>query len=126
MPAEDGVVQEGDIVGILKVFFVRTGAIGKRLGFKAGDIRIREQIVRANLTWSEDGETKRERIKKRFFGYFRSHVAEWEPVIAAGSVEVERKKVARIRIKEILLPENTVITPLFIRHALGSLIDVVQ
>ncbi|MDI3497706.1 DUF22 domain-containing protein [Archaeoglobus sp.] len=127
LPAEDGVVEEGDIVGILKVFFVRTGAIGKRLGFKAGDIRIREEIVQANLTWKEDGEIRRERIKTRFFGYFRSHVAEWEPVIAAESVDVERGEVARIKIKEITLPEYTVITPLFIRrHALGSLIDVVQ
>ncbi len=127
LPTDDGRVERGDIVGILKVFFVRTGAIAKRLGFRAGDIRLREEMVDANLTWGEEGEVRRERIRTRFFGYFRSHVAEWEPVIAAESVEVERGRVERIKIREIKLPEYTVITPLFIRrHSLGSLIDVAQ
>jgi len=120
-------VEEGDIVGILKVFFVRTGAIGKRLGFKSEDVRLRQEMVKANLTWRDNDKIRREKIRIRFFGYFRSHVAEWEPVIAAESVEVERGRVVRIRVKDITLPRYTVVTPLFIRrHTLGSIIDVIQ
>ncbi|WP_290596225.1 MULTISPECIES: DUF22 domain-containing protein [unclassified Archaeoglobus] len=127
LPIEDGFVEKGDIVGVLKVFFVRTGVIGKRLGFKSSDIRIREEMVDANLTWKDGGEVRRERIRTRFFGYFRSHVAEWEPIIAAESCDVEEGVVARIKIKEIRLPENTVVTPLSIRrHPLGTVLDVIQ
>lgn len=127
LPVEDGVVERGDIVGVLKIFFVKTGPIGRRLGFSPSDIRIREEMIDANITYRLDGEIERQRIRTRFFGYFRSHIAEWEPVIADESIEIEAGEVVRVKIKKINLQPNTVVTPLHImRNALGSVVDVIQ
>lgn len=127
LPVEDGVVEKGDIVGVLKVFFVKTGVIDRRFGFSASDFKIREDMVTANLVYKENGELKRKTIKTRFFGYFKSYIAEWEPVISAENVDVKKGDVRRIRIKEIRLQPNTVVTPLHImRNAFGSVIEVAQ
>ena len=127
LPIEEGSVERGDIVGVLKVFFVKTGTISRRLGFSPSDIRIREEMVDANITYRFNGQIERQRIRTRFFGYFRSHIAEWEPVIADESIDVQAGEVTRVKIKEINLQPNTVVTPLHImRNALGSVVDVVQ
>lgn len=127
LPVEDGVIEKGDIVGVLKVFFIKTGMLDRRLGFSASDIKIREEMVDANLVYRQNGEIKREKIRTRFFGYFKSYIAEWEPMISAENVDVKKGVLTRIKIKEILLQPNTVVTPLHImRNVYGSVIEVAQ
>ncbi|MDI9610502.1 MAG: DUF22 domain-containing protein [Archaeoglobales archaeon] len=127
LPVEDGIVEEGDIVGVLKVFFVKTGMLDRRFGFSASDIKIREDMVSANLVYKEGGELKREKIKTRFFGYFKSYIAEWEPVVSAENIDVKKGEVERIKIKEIVLQPNTVVSPLHImRNTFGSVVEVAQ
>lgn len=127
LPVEDGIVEEGDIIGVLKVFFVKTGLLDRRFGFSASDIKIREDMVSANLVYKERGELKREKVRTRFFGYFKSYIAEWEPVVSAENIDVKKGEVKRIKIKEIVLQPNTVVSPLHImRNAFGSVIEVVQ
>lgn len=127
LPVEDGIVEKGDIVGVLKVYFVKTGIIDKMFGFSASDIKIREDMVTANLVYKGNGEIKREKIKTRFFGYFKSYIAEWEPIVSAENLDVKKGEVRRVRIKEILLQPNTVVSPLHImRNAYGSVVEVVQ
>lgn len=127
LPVDNGVIRSGDLIGVLKVFFVKVGTISRRLGFSAGDIKLREEIVRARMVYRDDGNIYRDEIKTKFFGYFRSHIAEWEPLIADENVEIGKGEMMRINIKEIDLPPNTVVTPLHImRHALGTVVDVVQ
>lgn len=127
LPVEDGVIEKGDIVGVLKVFFVKTGMIDRRFGFSASDIKIREEMVDANLVYRLNGELRREKIKTRFFGYFKSYIAEWEPIISAENVEIKKGMMARVKIKHINLQPNTVVTPLHImRNAYGTVVEVVQ
>ncbi|MEM0215210.1 MAG: DUF22 domain-containing protein [Archaeoglobaceae archaeon] len=127
LPVEDGFIEKGDIVGVLKVFFVKTGMIDRRFGFSASDIKIREEMVDANLVYKQNGEIRREKIRTRFFGYFKSYVAEWEPIISAENVEIKKGMLTRIRIKDITLQPNTVVTPLHImRNAYGTVVEVVQ
>lgn len=127
MPVDDGVVEKGDIVGVLKIFFVKTGMIDRRFGFSASDIKIREEMVDANLVYRQNGELKREKIRTRFFGYFKSYIAEWEPVVSADNIEVKKGVLARVKIKDIVLQRNTVVTPLHImRNVYGSVIEVAQ
>lgn len=127
LPVEDGIVEKGDIIGVLKIFFVKTGMIDRIFGFSPSDIKLREDMVSANLVYRENGELKRKKIKTRFFGYFKSYIGEWEPIVSAENIEVKRGEVRRIKIREIHLQPNTVVTPLHImRNAFGSTIEVVQ
>ncbi len=127
LPVEDGTVEKGDIVGVLKVFFVKTGMIDRIFGFSASDIKIREEMVDANLVYKQNGELKREKIRTRFFGYFKSYIAEWEPLISSENVEVKKGVLNRIKIREITLQPNTVVTPLHImRNVFGSVVEVAQ
>jgi hypothetical protein len=127
LPVEDGTVEKGDIIGVLKVFFVKTGMIDRIFGFSASDIKIREEMVDANLVYRQNGELKREKIRTRFFGYFKSYIAEWEPIVSAENVDVRRGVLTRVKIKEIALQPNTVVTPLHImRNVYGSVVEVAQ
>lgn len=127
LPVEDGKICKNDIIGVIKIFFVKTGLIERQLGFSASDIKIREEIFGANLVYKEGEEIKREEIKNKIFGYFKSYIADWEPLIAAERVEVKKGEIARLKLKPVSLPPNTVVTPLHImRNALGSVVEVVQ
>ena len=127
VPIEDGVVKDGDLVGVLKVFFIRTGLLSRIPLLKPPKVELREEITEANITWRDNGNVYREKIRTKVFGYTRSHVGVWELLVADETVRVKRGDVLRIRIKEVRLPHNTVVVPLSImRNAYGTVLDVVQ
>jgi hypothetical protein len=127
MPIESGEVKKGDLVGVLKVFFIRTGLLSRLFGLRPPKVELREEIVEANLTWRDNGNIYRESFKTEVFGYTRSHIGVWELLIADETVRVKAGELTRIKIKELKLPPNTVVVPLGImRNAYGSVLDVVQ
>jgi hypothetical protein len=127
LPVDDGVVREGDLIGVLKVFFIRTGLFSRILSLSPPKVELTEEIVEANLTWRDDGDVHRGGFRIKVFGYTRSHIGEWRAIVASESVAVRAGEVVRVKIKEIDLPANTVVVPLNVtRNSLGSVIDVVQ
>jgi hypothetical protein len=127
VPVDDGVIKAGDLVGVLKVFFIKTGLLSRIPILKPPKVELREEIVEANITWRDNGNIYRESMKTKVFGYTRSHVGVWELLIADERVKVKKGDIVRIRIKEVDLPPNTVVVPLsFMRNAYGSVLDVVQ
>ncbi len=127
VPIDDGVVKAGDLVGILKVFFIRTGLLSRIFRLGPPKVELREEIEKAYLTWRDNGNVYREEIETKVFGYTRSHIGVWELLVADESVKVKKGEVTRIRIKEVHLPQNTVVAPLpFMRNAYGSVLDVIQ
>jgi len=127
VPVDDGVIKAGDLVGVLKVFFIKTGLLSRIPLLKPPRVELREEIVEANITWRDNGSIYREPIKTRVFGYTRSHIGVWELLIADERVKVKKGDVVRIKIKEVNLPPDTVVVPLsFMRNAYGTVLDVVE
>ena len=127
LPIQDGKIEEGDLIGVLKVHFVKVGRLRGLIGISPSDIVLKEELTTATITYRDNGNIFRDKIRTRVFGYIRSHIAEWEPVIADEDIEVSEGELKIVRIKEIELQPYTVITPLYImRHPLGSLVDLIQ
>ncbi|MEM4702098.1 MAG: DUF22 domain-containing protein, partial [Archaeoglobaceae archaeon] len=127
LPIESGEIKKGDIVGVLKVFFVRTGLLGKTLGFAQPKVEMVKEKVTGNIVWRDDGNVYRERVEVEDFGYKRTHIALWEPLVADEDVSVRAGEVKRIKIREINIPSDTIVVPIgFMMNAYGSVIDVVQ
>jgi hypothetical protein len=124
---DDGVVERGDLVGVLKVFFIRTGLLSRIFSLSPPKVELREEVVEANVCWRDNGNIYREKMTTEVFGYTRSHIGEWESVVAGERMKIKAGEVARIRIKELKIPPNTVIVPLNVmRNTTGVLLDVVQ
>ncbi|MET1124099.1 MAG: DUF22 domain-containing protein [Archaeoglobaceae archaeon] len=127
MPVESGEIKKGDLVGVLKVFFIKTGLLARIFSVSAPKVEIRKKITEAFVTWRDDGNIYRSKSKLEVFGYARSHIGVWELLVADEDVEVKKGDVVRVNIKEVKLPPNTVVVPLSVmRHALGTVLDVVQ
>uniref|UniRef100_A0A7C3M9X7 DUF22 domain-containing protein n=1 Tax=Archaeoglobus fulgidus TaxID=2234 RepID=A0A7C3M9X7_ARCFL len=127
IPVEDGEIKKDDLVGVLKVFYIRTGMLSKLLGLNPPKVELRKHVSEANITWRDNGNIYRERAKIEAFGYTRSHIGVWETLIADEDVSVRKGDVVRIRIREVKLPPSTVVVPLSImRHACGTVLDVVE
>ncbi len=124
LAVEDGTVEEGDLIGVIQVLFVKVGTLSKILGFVPKDIKIREEFKNAYIVY-DDGS--RRKVRMRLFGYVASNIAEWRLVVAEEDLEVEKGGVYRINIRPIELQPCTVVTPLTIlRHPLGSVVDVIE
>lgn len=127
LPVEDGVIKKGDMVGVLKVFYIKTGLLTRILGLEPPKVELKKGFHEANIVWRDNGNIYREPAKVTILGYMRSHVGVWELLVADETVRVKRGDVLRIRIKEVRLPPNTVVVPLSImRNAYGTVLDVVQ
>ncbi len=127
LPVDSGVIEEGDIVGVLKVFFIKTGLLSKLLNLKPKKVELREEFVEAKITWRHNSEIRRKRIRTKVFGYTRTNVGVWEVLVADEDVEFRAGDVLRVKIREIELPPNTVVVPLSItRNPFGTVVDVVH
>jgi hypothetical protein len=127
LPIDNGEIKKGDIVGVLKVFFVKTGLVGKTLGLGSAKVEVIKEKVSGNLVWRDDGNIYREKVEVEDISYGKTHIATWEPVISEEELKVHPGEVRRIRIREIRLPPNTVVVPIgFMMNAYGSLVDVIE
>lgn len=127
LPIESGEIKKGDLVGVLKVFFVRAGLLSRIFNLNPPKVELEEEIIEAYLTWRDNGNVYRERFRTEVFGYTRSHIGVWETIVAKETVKVKKGEVVRINIREVKLPPNTVVVPLGVMlNAYGSLIDVIE
>ncbi|MDI9611123.1 MAG: DUF22 domain-containing protein [Archaeoglobales archaeon] len=127
IPLEDGVIKRCDLIGVIKVFFVRTGFVGKTLGLGQQNFEIVSEQKTGRLTWKENGNLVRKTMKMSDTLYRRVHIALLEPVIADESISIRKNEVTKVKIQCITLPPNTVVTPTgFMGNAYGSVMDVIQ
>ena len=127
LPVEDGEIKKGDMIGVVKVFVVGVGPIEAMSRVKAADAKIELEELDVCMVYRENGEVKRECTKVKEYMYRRKHMAEWMPVVADEDVEVKEGEVAVVKIKDVLIPPETIPVPLSImRHAYGVVVDVMQ
>ncbi len=121
---ENGVIEKGDLIGVVKVFPVSVSTIS---GIPAPQVAMTLETSKVNLVYKSDGEVKRENVEISEYWYRRWNIGEWYPLIADESVEVARGKCVFVGIRDVELPPNTIPVPLYMmRHALGVCIDVLQ
>ncbi len=127
IPVDEGEIKKGDLVGVLKVFYIKTGLINRIFNLSPPKVEIKRDVTEVNLTWRDDGNIFREKAKVEALGYIRSHIGVWEVLVADEDVAVRKGDVVRIKIREIELPPSTVVVPLSVmRNAYGTVLDVVE
>ncbi len=125
LPISDGVIEKGDLIGVVKVYAVSVAPPDKVGKIKAPQVTLELESHKANLVYASNGRIVRERAEMSEYWYRRWHIAEWYPLIADESIDVSAGRVEVIRIKTVEIPENTIPVPLsMMRHALGSVLDV--
>ncbi len=118
LPIHDGDIRKGDLLGVLKVYFVEID------GRKPTE-KIPEGERRANLVYFRDGKVIREEVEIKNYKYIQTFVYEYVPIIAATELEVKKGSIYTIDVEEIKIPSNTILDSLYImRNALGDVLDV--
>lgn len=120
LPVSDGVVKKGEVVGIVKVYptAIKEGEAEAKVELKKSD---------ATIVYRKNGNLKRISAKVEDGWYRRWHLAKWFPLVADESVEVEKGRVVRLRIRGLEIPGNTIPVPMTItRNAMGNVVDVIS
>ena len=117
LPVSDGVIEEGDLLGVINVYYVglkntKTAPIEKKpekvgLVYRSGEGIVRKEII------------------VEPFVYRLSHDVRWELIISKEDREIKRGEPCVISIEPVRLPKNTITYPFSImRHAFGAFLDV--
>ena len=127
IPVDNGEIKKGDLVGVLKVFYIKTGLLNRLFNLSPPKVEIKRDVTEVNLTWRDNGNIFREKVKVEALGYIRSHIGVWELLVADEDVAVRKGDVIRVKIRELEIPPSTVVVPLSImRNAYGTVLDVVE
>ncbi len=127
LPVESGKIEKGDIIGAIKIFYVKTGFIGRVIDIGEPKVEISREKVTGNLVWKDNGNVYRKAVEVKDIIYGRTHVALWEPVVADEDVQLRAGDIVKVKVKDIDIPANTVVVPIgFAMNAYGSLVDVAK
>jgi len=112
-----GIVEEGDLIGALNVYYVATR--DKTVQFR----EVEQQMV--SVTNFEGGKVVRKKIVTNAVGYMRSFSGYWIPVVSEEDVEVKKGEITVVKVRDIIIPEYTVVSLLHIpTHAFGCILDI--
>lgn len=80
-----------------------------------------------NMVYWKNNNIERKRVEVSPAVFKMTGYAYWKILVAEEDVNVKRNEVSVVKIKEILLPSNTIVSPLSImRHGLGVVLDVCE
>jgi hypothetical protein len=123
IPTRSGDVKEGDLLGMLRINFVRTGLLSRVIPSKP---RVEERTVKASLTWVEGGVFYRENVTGTFSGYFESERCSLLPIVADERVRIEEGGVSAVEIERVDVKGGSIITPYGLAaNAFAQLLDLV-
>ncbi len=112
-------IKKGELLGHVNVYFVATNV---------PEIRLEERrIYKAFLKYTED-DIKDKKLKYIHPTCFkRKDKARWEIIVSDEDRFVKKEIPVMIKIRDLIIPENSTITPLYImRNAAGTLLGVYQ
>ncbi|AAB91157.1 MULTISPECIES: DUF22 domain-containing protein [Archaeoglobus] len=119
LPALDGRVEKGDLLGVLNVYYISSGERAARI------FQHLTGKVEANHVYWKDGRIRRRSIVVTPFSFRRSSIGRFEPVIAEESVELAEGEVGVVKIRDLEFPSGTITQPLTsFNHAFGSIVDL--
>ncbi len=124
---DDGVVEKGDLVGIVKVYPINVGNPEEQEFIRPPGIKPRLEEISANLTYREGGEIRRERATFRETWYSRWNLGEWRMMIADEDAKLVPGDGRLIKIRPLELPPNTIPVPLYgYRTPFGTVLDILS
>jgi len=127
LPVDDGEIRKGDMIGVVKVFIIGIGPLEAMSRIRAADASVDLEELDVCMVYRENGNVKRECMRIKEYMYRRRHMAEWMPLVADEDVELRKGEVAIVKVKDVLIPPETIPVPLSImRHAYGVVVDVIQ
>jgi hypothetical protein len=119
LPAEDGKITKGELLGVAYIYYIAT---------KPPEIDfIEKRITKAAIKYIEDGirEKRMKYIHPKY--YRRKETGRWDIIVSDENKEVVKGIPSLIKIRELVLPENSIVTPLYImRNPMGTLLKVHQ
>jgi len=117
LAVEDGKIEKGDMLGVLCVYYI---------GLEDFKPLIAGEKKEFAMVYRSGGGVIRKAMKMDPFGFRRSPVGRWEPIIADEKKKLEKNKPCKVAIKKIRLPRNTLIYPMGImRNPYAVFIDAV-
>ncbi|MET1124057.1 MAG: DUF22 domain-containing protein [Archaeoglobaceae archaeon] len=106
LPFFDGVIEEGDLLGVLNAYYVSVG------DYAINVFKYVLGIGYANIVYTRGGAFERERIKLTPLMFRRSKIWSFQPVVAAENVRLE-EGFGLVKIEPLEFPAGTVIQPVF-------------
>jgi len=116
---EDCKVRKGEFLGSVSVYYVAT---------RKPEIRLKEtRISKAYFNYKED-DIKEKRLRYIHpLCFKRKDKARWDIIVADENRKVRKGLPVLIKIREIVITENSIVTPLYIvRNAIGTTLGVYQ
>ena len=124
-PIEDGRIEKGDLIGVIKVYPINVGEIDKERFIETPDIKPKLEEHEANLVYREGGKIKKEKKKIKETWYSRWHLGEWKMVISQEDVHIPEGEARLIKIRDIELAPNSIPVPLYgLRNPFGIVLDL--
>lgn len=118
LPVEDGKIEQGDMLGAVAVYFIDFEDLREVL---KGEEKSFTTVHRSG--WG----VIRTAVKAQPYGFRRSPIARWEPLIANESRRLKAGEVCMMSIRKLKLPKNTIVYPFGImRHPFGIVLDTIQ
>ncbi len=120
MPAFDGEIKTGDLLGVLLAHFLHVG-----IDSGADPRSIDDKTHNARFAYWRNDQLVREEVQIEATTYLQSNVYEWVPIISATSTDIRKGELKVIDTQSFEIPRNTIVDSLFVmRNALGDVIGV--
>jgi hypothetical protein len=117
LPIEDGRIEEGDLLGVINVYYV-----GVTDFFR---VEIDKKPREFSLVCKKGDRVERKKITSSPLGFKRNSIARWECLISDEDRVVKRGEPIVLKIKDVKIPKNTFPYQFSIaRHAFGATLDV--
>jgi len=124
-PVDDGIIEEGDLIGVFKIYPINVGSLGDQEFLRSPDIKPKFESLTANITYKDGGKIVREKKEIKETWYSRWNLGEWRMLLADEDVKLEIGDARLVKIKPIELQANTIPVPLYgYRNPFGTVIDI--
>ncbi|WP_456478074.1 DUF22 domain-containing protein [Geoglobus ahangari] len=122
---DDGFVERGDIIGVIKVYPINVGSPDEQEFIRAPDVKPRLEDVEGNVVFREGDEIVREKVRVKETWYSRWNLGEWRMMVADEDVKLIPGDARLVKIRAIELPPNTIPVPLYgYRTPFGTVLDI--
>lgn len=122
---ENGEIEEGDIIGVIKVYPINVGSPEEVEYIKPPEGKPIISNVNGNLVYRKNGGVFRKHVKVEEPWYSRWHIGEWRMLISDQDLELKSGEGVMVKIKPLEIPRNTIPVPLYgYRHPDGVVIDI--
>ncbi|AGK60463.1 hypothetical protein Asulf_00436 [Archaeoglobus sulfaticallidus PM70-1] len=124
IPVADGKISKSELLGTISIYFVATHPVSQP---RMKEKRITKGIVKFLDADRIEGDKEK---KMKYFPpvfYKRKNTGRWGIIVADERVYVKKGKPVIVKIRDFILPERSIITPMYLmKNDMGTLLGVIQ